>query len=155
MTRLTHDAVAEQAFARHEHQELGPWLDRIHAVACRVGHESTRDLAVDLHRMVVWLETDLEAHAAWEESWLYPEIDRRAGTPWATRMMRVEHQQIRTAVRHLDVEQTALQHELTPATAGQLAGAIFGLEAILRAHLEREERVLLPLLSDDPGERSH
>jgi hemerythrin-like domain-containing protein len=148
MTRLAHDAVAEQAFALHEHQELAPWLDRIHEVGRRVGHESAADVAVALHRVVVWLETDLQAHAAWEESWLYPEIDRRAGTPWASRTMRFEHQQIRAAVRNLSAEQTTLQHELTPATACQVASHVFGLEAILRGHLEREERVLLPLLDD-------
>lgn len=69
--------------------------------------------------------------------------------------MGFEHQQIRMAVRRLAVEQADLQHELTATTASQFAGGIFGLEAVLRAHLEREERVLLPLLDDAGTERSH
>jgi iron-sulfur cluster repair protein YtfE (RIC family) len=150
MTRQDHDAMAEQAFAMHEHRELLPWLDRIHDVGCEVGHVPVKDLAVSLHRIIVWLEGDLEGHAAWEESWLYPEIDERAGTSWATRTMRFEHHQICAAVRRLAVEQTNLKHELTSAEASHLASHVFGLEAILRAHLECEERVLMPLL-DDPA----
>jgi iron-sulfur cluster repair protein YtfE (RIC family) len=149
MTRADHDTMAEQTFEMHEHRELMPWLDRIHEVGCKVGHVPVKDLAVSLHRIIVWLESDLEGHASWEESWLYPEIDERAGTPWATRTMRFEHHQICAAVRRLAVEQAALGHELTVEQAGHLASHVFGVEALIRNHLEAEERVLLPVL-DDP-----
>lgn len=151
MIRAIHDAAAEEAFAMQEHRELMPGLDRLHEVGCAIGHVSAVDLAVSLHRVMVWLENDLEGHAAWEESWLYPEIDERAGTSWATRTMRFEHHQIRAAVRRLAAEQAALGHELTRAKAGELASHVFGLEAVLRAHIECEERVLLPLLEDPPA----
>ena len=153
MIRAIHDAAAEEAFALQEHRELMPGLDRLHEVGCAIGHVSSGDLAVSLHRVMVWLEGDLEGHAAWEESWLYPEIDERAGTPWATRTMRFEHHQIRAAVRKLAAEQAVLGHELTRAKAGELASHVFGLEAILRAHLDCEERVLLPLLEDPAAPR--
>ncbi len=146
MTRSGSDAVAEQVFAMQEHRELLPWLDRVHDVGCGMGRVPVSELAVSLHRVLVWLEGDLEAHAAWEETWLYPEIDQRAGTPWATRTMRFEHHLIRMAVRRLAVEQAALGHELSPAQASDLASHVFGLEALLRAHLQCEERVLMPLL---------
>ncbi len=149
MTRQDRDAVAEQAFELHEHRELLPWLDRIHDVGCDVGHVPVKDLAVSLHRVIVWLESDLEGHAAWEEAWLYPEIDARAGTTWATRTMRFEHHQICAAVRRLAVEQAELGHELTRTQAGVLASHVFGIEALIRNHLEAEERVLLPVL-DEP-----
>jgi len=149
MTRMDRDTAAEQAFELHEHRELLPWFDRLHDVGCDVGHVPVKDLAVSLHRVILWLEGDLEGHAAWEESWLYPEIDQRAGTPWATRTMRFEHHQVRAAVRGLAVEQAALGHELSVAQAGQLASRVFGVEALIRHHLEAEERVLLPVL-DDP-----
>jgi iron-sulfur cluster repair protein YtfE (RIC family) len=149
-----HDAVAEQDFARHEHRELVPWFDRIHEVGAAVGHLSAGELSVALHRIVVWLEHDLEDHAAWEETWLYPEVDSRVGTPWATRTMRYGHQQIRAAIRQLSAEQAALAHELSPSRTTELRSRIFGLEAVLRAHMECEDRVLLPLLDDDGPERS-
>ena len=148
MTRADRDTGAEQAFELHEHRELLPWLDRIHDVGCDVGHVPVKDLAVSLHRVILWLETDLEGHAAWEESWLYPEIDQKAGTPWATRTMRFEHHQICAAVRGLAVEQAALGHELTIDEASHLASHVFGVEALIRHHLEAEERVLLPVLDE-------
>jgi iron-sulfur cluster repair protein YtfE (RIC family) len=148
MIRPTHDAMAEEAFALQEHRDLLPWIDRIHDVGCAVGHLPASQLAVSLHRVLVWLESDLQAHAAWEETWLYPELDERAGTPWATRTMRFGHEQVRAAIRRLAAEQAHLDHELTTAQAGHLASHVFGLEAVLRAHLECEERVLLPLLED-------
>lgn len=58
-------------------------------------------------------------------------------------------------VRNLSAEQATLQRELTPATACQVASHVFGIEAILRGHLEREERVLLPLLDDRPETPTH
>jgi hemerythrin-like domain-containing protein len=144
-----HDAVAEQDFAIHEHREVLPWLERVHDAGCAVGHLSVGELKVELHKVVVWLEHCLEDHAAWEEAWLYPAIDARANTPFATRTVRFEHQQIRDAVRHLSADQAALGHELTRTQADELRSRIFGLEAIMRAHIECEERVLLPLLDED------
>ena len=120
MSRPMHDAVAEQDFAIHEHREVLPWLDRIHDVGCAVGHLSVGELKVELHRVVVWLEHCLEDHAAWEEAWLYPAIDAHAGTPFATKTVRFEHQQIRNGVRHLSADQATLGHELTRTQADEL-----------------------------------
>jgi len=149
MIRPLHDPAAEQDFARHEHRELGPWLDRIHDVGCDVGRQPASEVAVSLHRVVSWLQHDLEDHAAWEEAWLYPEIDEHARTPWATRTMRFEHGQIRAAVRTLAADASLLSHELRPTQVDELRSRIFGLEAVLRAHLEIEDRILLPFLSED------
>ena len=68
--------------------------------------------------------------------------------------MRYEHQQICSAVRRLPAEQTTLGHELSPSQASELASHVFGLEAMLRAHLNCEERVLLPLLDDVAATRT-
>jgi len=148
MISPNHDVVAEQDFEIHEHRELLPWIDRLHDVGLSVGHVSVGEVAFALHRVVTWFERDLEDHTAWEESWLYPEIDERVGTPWATRTMRYCHVQIRAAVRHLSAEGAAMGHELTAAQAGELRYRIFGLEAMLRAHLDMEERILLPALDE-------
>ena len=155
MTTPMSGAVAERGFAMHEHKELMPWIDRIHDVGCAVGHRPARELAVALRRVIVWLQGDLAGHAAWEEGWLYPEIDQRTGTTWATRTMRFEHQQIRAAVRRLAAEELLLEHELTPFLTAELASHIFGLEAILRTHIECEDRVLLPILEDPDAMRRH
>jgi hemerythrin-like domain-containing protein len=76
------------------------------------------------------------------------EVDRRAGSPWATRLMRFEHQQIRAFVRHIEIARESLSHETTHEQLNDLRGALFGLEAVLRTHLEREELYLIPLLDE-------
>ena len=79
----------------HEHRELVPGLNRIHDVACSVGSIPTPDLGREVREVLAWVDGVLRPHAAWEENWLYPELDERAGTPWATRLLQFEHQQIR------------------------------------------------------------
>lgn len=148
MTHHVHEAAAEQGFALQEHREVLPWVGRLHEIGSSVGHHSAGEVSVALRRVLVWLETDHEGHIAWEESWLYPELDARAATPWATRSLRFGHEQIRAGVRRLATDQAALRHELTPEAADELRAHLFGLEALLRAHLECEDRVLLPLLDD-------
>jgi hemerythrin-like domain-containing protein len=80
---------------------------------------------------------------------LYPEVDRRAGTPWATKLMSFEHRQIRDATHELAAARTALRESGSSAAVIEVRGRLFALEAILRAHLAREERFLLPLLEAD------
>ena len=60
--------------------------------------------------------------------------------------MRFEHQQIRAFVRHLEIDRETLSHETTHEELNELRGRLFGLEAVLRTHLEREELYLNPLL---------
>jgi hemerythrin-like domain-containing protein len=141
------------AFAEHEHRELGRGIDRIREVAGIVGTIAAPDLSIALIDVLDWIETVLEPHAAWEDAWLYPQIDRRAGTPWATRLMTFEHHQIRAFAGLLESDRERLHHELTRDQAVQLVGHLFALDALLRAHIEREERVLRPLLEDDAERR--
>lgn len=143
---------AERAFANHEHRDLRPGIERIHDVAESVGTIAAPDLSIVLLDVLDWFETIVEPHAAWEENWLYPELDRLAGTPWTTRLMRFEHHQIRHIVARLEVDRDILHHELNHHEAVQLLADLFALEALLRAHMEREERYLLPLLDEPPEE---
>ena len=149
MTTAT-EWAAERTFVEHEHRELVPGINRIHEVACSVGTIPATDLSRALRDVMAWVDDVLQPHAAWEEQWLYPELDQRAGTPWATRLMQFEHGQIRDMTSRLDEDHTRLFE------FGHLGGEVssirchlFGLEALLRAHVEREERFLVPLL-DEP-----
>ena len=140
---------ASQAFTEHQHRELRRGIDHVHDVACRIEGWVSPELAIQLRDVLRWLARDLEPHVAWEESWLYPEIDGRTGSPWATRAARFDHQQIREAAGRVRVDEELLleggTHELLP----ELRCHLLGLEALLRAHIEREERYLIPLLTED------
>jgi iron-sulfur cluster repair protein YtfE (RIC family) len=138
--------TAEHAFAEHEHRELARGIDRIHEVAGCVGTVAGPDLSIALLDVLDWVEVVLEPHAAWEDAWLYPEIDRRAGTAWATRLMTFEHRQIREIGRRLEADRELLDGEPGRERALELVAHLFALEALLRAHIEREERFLMPIL---------
>ena len=77
----TAEWTAERTFVEHEHRELIPGINRIHEVACSVGTVPATDLSRALREVMAWVDGVLQPHAAWEEQWLYPELDQRAGTP--------------------------------------------------------------------------
>ena len=137
------------AFAEHEHRELVRGINRIHDAACQIGGWVSPDLSVRILDVLGWLDRELEPHILWEESWLYPEIDSRTGTPWATRAARFDHHQIREMAARLRADQQLLHQDGPPGRLVELRCDLFGLEALLRAHIEREERYLIPLLAED------
>ena len=146
---ISREWTAERTFVEHEHRELVPGLNRIHAFACSVGSVPAMELSRELREVMAWVDGVLRPHAAWEESWLYPELDARAGTPWATRLFQFEHGQIRDMTSRLDEDHTRLfEFGHVGMDASSIRCHLFGLEALLRAHVEREERFLLPLLEE-------
>jgi iron-sulfur cluster repair protein YtfE (RIC family) len=149
MTMKARGAQAVWAFEEHEHRDLVRGINRIHDVACEIGRRPTPELSVHVLDVLRWIDASLEPHVAWEEAWLYPEIEARIGSPWATRAARFDHQQIREMVARLRVDQPLLgRHEVGDPPA-EARCHLFGLEALLRAHIEREERFLIPLLEED------
>jgi len=137
------------AFVEHEHRDLVRGINRIHEVACEIGRRATPELSVHVLDVLHWFDTNLEPHMAWEEAMLYPEIDHRAGTPWATRLSRFDHHQMREMAARLRACQHDLGHRAGSDPKADLRCRLFGLEALLLAHVEREERFLIPILSDD------
>jgi len=111
-----------------------------------IGQRPKVELSVDLLSILAWLDGTLGPHIAWEEGWLYPEIDARIGTPWATRAARFDHQQVRVMAARLREDQHLLSRRETGDPQVETRCHLFSLEALLRAHIEREERFLIPLL---------
>lgn len=134
------------AFAEHEHRDLVRGLNRIHDVASEIGQRPRLDVSVDILDILAWLDATLGPHVAWEEGWLYPEIDARLSTPWATRAARFDHQQIRVMTARLRADHHMLASRDAGDTLGETRCHLYCLEALLRAHIEREERFLIPLL---------
>jgi len=148
MADFPHGAIAEHAFEEREHRELVPGINRIHDVAVAVDTIAAPDLSLALLDIVDWIDEVLVPHVAWEDAWLYPQFDQRAGTPWATRTMSYEHHQVRDVARKIVAEREQLRTDPSRAEVISLRGDLFALEAILRSHIEREERFLIPLLTE-------
>jgi hemerythrin-like domain-containing protein len=144
VTETRRDTIPERDFATQEHHEMRRGLDRIHEVATLEG--TTEELTLGALEVVHWVDRVLEPHAQWEDRWLYPEIDDRAGTHWATKLMTFEHQQIRDATHALTEARTQVREHGSVRAVLEVRGRLFALEAILRAHIAREERFLIPML---------
>jgi iron-sulfur cluster repair protein YtfE (RIC family) len=150
MTTLTEEGpVMIRAFVNHEHGELEAGIDRIHELACDLRSLPASEMSAQIRGILGWVEKTLQPHLAWEETWLFPQIDRRAATPWATRYARFDHRQIARQAARLGTDRTHLDHGPSSHACTELRCDLFSLEALLRAHVEREERLLLPLLDAD------
>jgi hemerythrin-like domain-containing protein len=152
MAEIRSGMTAERSFAEHEHRDLAPGINRIHAAALAIPSAASIDCSVTVRAVTDWVETVLKPHAAWEDVWLYPEIDQVAGTTWATKLMTFEHRQILDVARQLEIDGKLLLDKPKREDLAELRGHLFSLEALLRAHVEREERFLIPLLESAAGE---
>ena len=144
MTETRRETIPERDFVSNEHLEMRRGLDRIHEVAVLRG--TNDELSLAALEVLHWVDTVLEPHAHWEDRWLYPEIDDRAGTHWATKLMSFEHRQIRDATTALSEARMRLREHGSVPAALEVRGRLFALEAILRVHMAREERFLIPML---------
>ena len=136
-----------QSFAEHEHLDLVRGINNLHVVAC-AGHASSLEVRRGTDTIRRWIRTAVDPHMAWEDRWLYPQVEARAGTAWATASSRFDHQQLRRAAEHLSAVADPPIGTHPADGRDELRYALFAFEALLRAHLEREERFLIPLLAE-------
>ena len=147
MTALaTGDRQMIRSFVDHEHEELISGIDLMHEVACELPTLAAPSKAARIERVLRWVEETLKPHMAWEETWLFPTIDDRAQTRWATRLVRFDHRQIAQQAERVRTHRSQLRHGPAGEGIADIRADLFGLEALLRANLEREEAFLLPLL---------
>jgi iron-sulfur cluster repair protein YtfE (RIC family) len=149
MTNHAGDPRPVQEFAVHEHRELVRGINHIDDLARDVVHRTQPDVALRLRALLLWLDDTLVPHLQWEERVLFPELDRRTGTRWATRPARFDHQQLHELIAKVDAQER--RRFQTGAIGDELQPLLFGLEALLRAHMEREDQLLLPALDEPEG----
>jgi len=141
-------ATGESRFEAQEHRDLARGLARVDEFIERAPELGSEALWARLHDTLRWLDREVRAHMAWEDRWLYPQLDEIAGTPWATRSARVEHRQIETMIATLEADSVRLLDHATPHACAGVVGHLSAIRAVLATHVEREERLLLPLLDD-------
>jgi hemerythrin-like domain-containing protein len=139
------DAV-ERRFVDQEHREILHSLGRVEEVAELAGSLAAVDLVSSVASLVHWLEGTVAPHMAWEEAWLFGELRVRTGSDWLARLLRFDHTQLRRAICALEMHADALRHEPRHGQLLQLRSDLYALDALLRAHLERETEFLLPAL---------
>src|SRR3954447_24583801 len=76
--RATDGPVMIRAFMSHEHGELATGIDGIHELAIALGVLPAREAARGVGEVLRWVNRPLKPHLAWEEAWLFPQLDARA-----------------------------------------------------------------------------
>jgi iron-sulfur cluster repair protein YtfE (RIC family) len=145
ITQTSADMI-ERRFVEHEHRRLRAGLSNLQEVILTADRLTQSQAMEGVVRTLHWLRRDVLPHAAWEEAWLYPHVDRQTGTPWATRALRFEHEQIREIATVLENEFQVAHEHWTSAQAFRLIVALTRLETLAAAHLAQEERMVVPLL---------
>jgi hemerythrin-like domain-containing protein len=147
--------AVERRILGQEHREIEHIVGRIETTAEMAGNLAARDLASALRSLLDAIEKTLLPHIDWEDNFCYPQMDRLAGTPWATRLLRLQHQQVRQTVERLEADWLALRREPTHRQLVDLRARLYGLHALMSSHFEQEERVVLPFLDTDNGPEAH
>lgn len=138
--------MIERRFVEQEHRRLRAGLANLQDVISDA-HKLTQSEAMGgVVRTLHWLRRDVMPHAAWEEAWLYNHVDSETGTPWATRALRFEHEQIREVATALENEFQIAHEHWTSEQSCRLVVALTRLETLVAAHLAQEERMVVPLL---------
>lgn len=130
---------------REEHEKLHGHLNAFREVLYAEEDDAARE--EKLREMLGWLKEDLLPHAKAEESHLYSEVDRLAGSrgAQATSTMLMDHASIQRLVEQLEeILADPTLHGDRHADWVQMIGA--QLEITLTMHFEKEEEVYLRLL---------
>lgn len=132
---------------REEHDRLVPDIVGIRMVADLVGEVSLPALRIALGDVYEFLTNRLIPHAMAEDRVLYPAIGRIIGAPEAMASMRWEHVEVARLAEELEAIRMELDGPvITSLQERALRRVLYGLYALLRAHLAQEEDVYLPIL---------
>ena len=140
--------AGESRFEAQEHRDLTLGLTRIEDLIEHAADLGSDALWARLHDTLRWLDREVRPHMAWEDRWLYPHLDEIAGTPWATRSAHMEHRQIERMIATLEADSERWLGHATPATRTEILQHLGAVRVVMATHVEREERLLLPLLDD-------
>ncbi len=136
--------MSDTSDAIHEHHQALMAAFDGHVTAILAGRPDADPTA-----LLQLLEQDLLPHAVGEERFLYPALDRLLRHHGrATATMSVDHEFLEEYVRQIRVTVQALAAAPTADHAGlraHLERLCLQLQAVMQLHLEKEERLYLPL----------
>ncbi|MCC6640356.1 MAG: hemerythrin domain-containing protein [Deltaproteobacteria bacterium] len=130
-----------------EHDQLLGFLSELELAAAAArksatGLEVGGTLRTSIHALALTL-LDAEPHHQREEQGLFPRMER-IGIEGPPHMMRMEHEILRAAKRSL-AEQMSSDAPANEAFVAQLCRTTSDLVGTLRAHIQKENRILYPM----------
>ena len=131
---------------RSQHREIEHILQGIETIGTLAPALNDAGLASSLRSLLDASTAALLPHFAWEERVLYPRVDAMAGGAHAARLLRLQHAEVRGAIERVEADWLSLCHGLRRLELGDPRARLHGLRALLEAHVQQEEAILLPIL---------
>ncbi len=142
---MTIAAVLTQPL-RDEHREL-PNIEMLRSTADLIGYTMTDQDCGLLDEAHGFLVEHLIPHDEAEDRVLYPVVEEAMGAPGATQTMTRDHGAIVLLTDELGWLRGQLHGStLTRDQAMALRRALYGLHALVKLHVEKEEKLYLPVL---------
>ncbi len=129
-----------------ERREIGQVASRILRVADGAG-----DVLVALgggraRGLLDALDQHVVPYLDWEEAIVHPVIDRLSGTSRGSRLLGAQLEQVRGLIGRVEADWLAARRHPTRGEVAALRASMRELGLVLRAYLDQEERVLVPVL---------
>ena len=127
-------AVHTRGF-REAHAGLSRELERLRVLAERYPELTEEQRRSEHEQIVAFLHDKVEPHTKLDERLLYPEVAERLGDALVATSMNYDH----LAIRHWIAELATAD----PHDAAHLQQLLYGLEAIIRVHIWKEEELFV------------
>jgi len=133
---------------RDEHKELMPHVESL----LRAGdalYEGmlTETVCESLDKAQRFLNEHLLIHAEAEDRVLYPIVQKVMGSPLATETMSYDHKEVQSLTQQLGMLRSQiLSKTISRENANSLRRVLYGLYALVKVHIAKEEEVYFPLL---------
>ena len=132
---------------RDEHRELGAHIELLRTVADSIGSAPTEALREGVGQASIFLIHQLIPHAQAEEQVLYPTVARLLRAVEAPETMSRDHLEVIRLTEELEALRLHLFYApLSEADEQALRRVLYGLYAIIKLHLAKEEEIYLPIL---------
>jgi iron-sulfur cluster repair protein YtfE (RIC family) len=132
---------------RDEHLDLIARSEILRTVADSIGIASTESMREGVGQAYSFLIHQLIPHAQAEEQVLYPTVGRLLRAVEATETMSRDHLEVIRLTEELEALRLHVFYTpLTQADEQALRRVLYGLYAIIKLHLAKEEEIYLPIL---------
>jgi iron-sulfur cluster repair protein YtfE (RIC family) len=132
---------------RDEHRELIAQIEVLRTVADSIGAASTESIRNGVGQAYTFLIHQLIPHAQAEEQVLYPTVGRLLRALEATETMSRDHLEVIRLTEELEALRLHVFYTpVSEADEQSLRRILYGLYAIIKLHLAKEEEIYLPIL---------
>ena len=122
------------------HEEFRVWTDELRRAARAIPGLAPEERVLLVADLVAYLQEKVEPHTRIDEQVLYPQSASRTGSPLATASMAYDHLAIRSWIAKIA--------EADEADAETLQELLYGLDALIRVHLWKEDELYVKPLGD-------